>query len=221
LGQPQTRWLAGPSLIRLSLAFVLFNSTSSLFMQCHLFFGLAFLLIQTTAQGSMPTNSLSLPIGISTDTQNSNIPPCVLQCLTQSAQVAGCETYVWIDFWGLTVAWTPVVIYRMSKTCACTSASFQQAGRTCLQSNCSSLDQASAALLQENQCTTGTWLILSFISWFLMRTIIAPASSTASSTSQIVPISTTLPNDALTVGYAIGNVGWVAVAGALSIIVAF
>lgn len=104
------RWLASPSLIRLSLASVLFNLTSSLFMQRHLFFGLAFLLIQTTAQGSMPTNSLSLPIGISTDTQNSNIPPCVLQCLTQAAQVAGCETYVRIDFWGLIVAWTVVVI---------------------------------------------------------------------------------------------------------------
>ena len=111
--------------------------------------------------------------------------------------------------------------YRVSETCACTSASFQQAGRTCLQSNCSSLDQATAALLQENQCTTGTWLVLSFISWLLMRTIIAVASGTASPTTQIVPISTTLPNDALTVGYAIGNVGWVAVAGALSIIVAF
>lgn len=94
LGQPQTRWLAGQSLISMSLASVLFNSRPSLFMQRHLFFGLAFLLIQTTAQGSMPTDSPSLPIGISTDTQNSNIPQCVLQCLTQAAQVAGCETYV-------------------------------------------------------------------------------------------------------------------------------
>lgn len=152
-------------------------------MQGYLIFNLAFLLIKAAAQSPTPTNSQLLPIGISTEIQNVNIPPCILQCLTEAARVVGCGT--------------------MDKTCACNSIWFQQTSRTCLQSKCSPLDQAAATLLQENQCTNAT------------------TSSTMSLTTQTEPVSTTSPNDALTFGYGVGNLGWVVVAGALGIIVAF
>lgn len=113
------------------------------------------------------------------------------------------------------------MVIRMDKTCACNSIWFQQTSRTCLQSKCSPLDQAAATLLQENQCTNGMYLVPFLSSQFPDCIIVATTSSTMSLTTQTEPVSTTSPNDALTFGYGVGNLGWVVVAGALGIIVAF
>ncbi|KAF5345582.1 hypothetical protein D9756_011039 [Leucocoprinus leucothites] len=150
-------------------------------MYMHLVFALANFFVITCAQGTSSANPPpSLATGVPQEISSTSIPPCVLQCLTQAAQAAGC---------GMT-----------DRICACTNASFQHASLSCLQSGCPPLDQATAAVLQEEQC----------------RTAMNP-------TTQIMPASTTSPNVAttITIGTGAGSIGWVLIAGGLGFVVAF
>ncbi|KXN93178.1 hypothetical protein AN958_00102 [Leucoagaricus sp. SymC.cos] len=109
---------------------------------------------------------------------SNEIPPCVLQCLTQAALSTGCG--------------------MEDKHCACTNISFQEGSRTCIKSNCSPLEQAAAAVLQDRRC--------------------AAVSSTSPTTSTAPPSSTlSIANS----GCVRVNFGWVAIAGALGLAVGF
>ncbi|KAF5345579.1 hypothetical protein D9756_011036 [Leucocoprinus leucothites] len=127
-------------------------------MHMRLVFALANFFVITCAQGISSANSPpSLAAVVPREISSTSIPPCVLQCLTQAAQAADCG--------------------MMDRTCACTNALFQRTSLSCIQSGCLPLDQATATILQEEQCRT--------------------VSSAMNPTTQTVPASTTSPNVAI------------------------
>ncbi|KAF8578493.1 hypothetical protein K439DRAFT_1638781 [Ramaria rubella] len=97
-------------------------------MISKILFGILALAASLSVQAQSGTGApSSIPTGISV------VPPCVLNCTTIAATQAGCGSV-------------------NNVTCVCSSQPFQAASLACLQSDCSSSDQAAAAVLQSTLC---------------------------------------------------------------------
>ncbi|KAI0915392.1 hypothetical protein AcW1_003930 [Taiwanofungus camphoratus] len=83
-----------------------------------------------SAQSS--SSSIVLPSGAP-----AGITPCILNCVTQAASSGGCSSFE-------------------DLSCVCTSSAFQSAARSCLQSNCTTAEQQSADVLQQQECAAAS-----------------------------------------------------------------
>jgi len=112
-------------------------SSSIMYFTKHLSLFALVATVAVNAQSASPTDTSNGATSTTDDTaaptSTDGISPCILMCVTSAAQAGGCASIT--DF-----------------SCVCTSAAFQDAAMTCLQTSCTPDDLINALTLQSEKC---------------------------------------------------------------------